>query len=274
MHNETLHNQNFTALILAASRKGPTDAVAQIQDKSHKCLVALNGVAMIERVIREVINTRSINRVYVSIDEPEILQQIPAVAKWIDNNTISIVTSKNNLAASVVAAADSITDPFPMIITAGDNALHTPDLLDFFCKKVSEENCDTYIAMTPAEEILNKYPDGARAFHHFKDGAYSSCNLYAVATEKGLRGAKPFSTGGQFGKKPYRIALGFGIISLILYKLRLLSLRGVARQISKAIKAKTKIILIPWADGPIDVDNTRDYELVSKILSERENTKK
>jgi GTP:adenosylcobinamide-phosphate guanylyltransferase len=273
MDNSTAQDKNYTALILAASRKGPTDAVAQIQNKSHKCLVTLNGVAMIERVISSVINTKNISKVYVSIDNPEVLREISAVSAWIDNKTISVISSKNNLAESVIAAADMINSPFPLIITAGDNALHTPDLLDFFCEKVSEGGGDTYIAMTSAEEILKKYPDGARAFHHFKDGAFSSCNLYAVATEEGLRGAKPFATGGQFGKKPYRIALGFGLLSLILYKLRALSLRGVADRISKAIKAKTEIILIPWAEGPIDVDNANDYKLVSKILVDRERDK-
>ena len=36
------HPKSFNALVLAASRKGPNDAVAQIQKKTHKCLVTIN----------------------------------------------------------------------------------------------------------------------------------------------------------------------------------------------------------------------------------------
>jgi hypothetical protein len=91
-----------------------------------------------------------------------------------------------------------------------------------------------------------------------------------VTNAKGVNGAKPFATGGQFGKKPLRIAKGFGLLSLILYKLQWLTLEGVTKRISKAIKAKTEAVLMPWAEGPIDVDNPKDFALVTKILKQME----
>lgn len=256
----------FTALVLAASRKGPGDAVAQIQNKSHKCLISLNGTAMIERVIQAVVDTKAVTRVFISIEDPEVLREVPKVAAWLDSGVIVPVKSEGNLAESLFSAVKEIPDPYPLIVTAGDNALHTPEMLEHFCGEVSKSDADAFIAMTQAQLILDKYPEGARAFHRLKDGAYSSCNLYAVTSDKGVNGAKPFATGGQFGKKPLRIAKGFGVLSLILYKLQWLTLDGVAKRISKAIKAKTDAVLMPWAEGPIDVDNPKDYALVTKIL--------
>lgn len=262
--------QTFTALVLAASRKGPGDAVAQIQNKSHKCLVSLNGTAMIERVIQTVVDTKAVSRIFVSVEDPAILREVPKVAAWLDSGVIMPVQSLGNLAESVFSAVKEIPDPYPLIITAGDNALHTPDMLEHFCAEMSKSDADAFIAMTQAQLILDKYPEGARAFHRLKDGAYSSCNLYGVTNDKGVNGAKPFATGGQFGKKPMRIAKGFGLFSLILYKLQWLTLDGVAKRISKAIKAKTDAVLMPWAEGPIDVDNPKDYALVTKILKAQE----
>lgn len=260
----------FTALILAASRKGPGDAVAQIQNKSHKCLVSLNGTAMIERVIQTVVDTKAVTRIFISVEDPAVLREIPKVAAWLDSGVIVPVQSLGNLAESVFSAVKEIPDPYPLIITAGDNALHTPEMLEHFCAEVGKSDADAFIGMTQAQLILDKYPEGARAFHRLKDGAYSSCNLYAVNSDKGVNGAKPFATGGQFGKKPLRIAKGFGVFSLILYKLQWLTLEGVAKRISKAIKAKTDAVLMPWAEGPIDVDNPKDYALVTKILKAQE----
>ena len=268
--------KDFTAIILAASRRGPGDQVAQIQHKSHKCLVALNGTAMIQRVIQAVIDTEPVTRIYVSIEDPQVLREVDQVAQWLDDGSIVPIKSEGDLAQSLISAAEQIADPYPMIITAGDNALHTAEMLTHFCTEVNRGNADAYIAMTRAQLILDKYPEGARAFHRLKDDAYSSCNLYAVTSDAGVQGAKPFSTGGQFGKKPWRIAKGFGLLSLILYKLRWLTLDGVVRRISKAVKAKTAAVLMPWAEGPIDVDNPKDYALVTKILKQvegdRENT--
>lgn len=263
-------SKSFTALVLAASRKGPGDAVAQIQNKSHKCLVSLNGTAMIERVIQTVVDAKAITRIFVSIEDPDVLREIPKVAAWLDSGVIVPVKSQGNIAESLFSAVDEIPDPYPLIITAGDNALHTPEMLEHFCSEVGKSDSDAFIGMTQAQLILDKYPEGARAFHRLKDGAYSSCNLYAVHNDKGVNGAKPFATGGQFGKKPMRIANAFGLLSLILYKMQWLTLDGVAARISKAIGAKTDAVLMPWAEGPIDVDNPKDYALVTKILKGQE----
>lgn len=267
------NSQNMTALVLAASRKGTGDAVAQLQGKSHKCLVKLNGTAMIERVLQTVIDTPEIGRVFVSVEDPAILREVPKVAAWLDSGVITPITSKGNLAESLFSAVQDIPNPYPLVITAGDNALHTPEMLSHFCNAVSTTPGDAYIGWARAQLILDKYPEGARAFHRLKDDAYSSCNLYAVTNDKGVNGAKPFATGGQFGKKPLRIAKGFGLLSLILYKLQWLSLEGVTKRMSKAIKAEVRAVLMPWAEGPIDVDNPKDYALVTKILKGLEGDK-
>ena len=262
--------KEFTAIILAASRRGPGDQVAQIQHKSHKCLVTLNGTAMIQRVIQTVIDTEPVTRIYVSIENPQVLRDVDQVAQWLDDGIIVPIKSEGNIAHSLISAAQQIPDPYPLIITAGDNALHTAEMLTHFCTEVYRGDAHAYIAMSRAQLILDKYPEGARAFHRLKDDAYSSCNLYAVTSDAGVQGAKPFSTGGQFGKKPWRIAKGFGLLSLVLYKLQWLTLDGVMRRISKAVKARTAAIMIPWAEGPIDVDNPKDYALVTKILKQME----
>lgn len=256
----------LTALVLAASRKGPGDAVAQIQGKSHKCLITLNGTAMIERVLQTVVDTPEISRIFISIEDANVLREVPKVAAWLDSGMIIPITSQGNIAESLFSAVQDIPDPYPLIVTAGDNALHTPEMLSHFCNEVSQTDADAFFGMARGQLILDKYPEGARAFHRLKDDSYSSCNLYAVTNDKGVNGAKPFATGGQFGKKPMRIAKGFGLLSLILYKMQWLTLDGVTKRISKAIKAKTHVVLMPWAEGPIDVDNPKDYTLVTKIL--------
>ena len=247
--------------------------MAQIQNKSHKCLISLNGMAMIERVIRAVANTEPIKRIYVSIEDPQILREVSQVSDWLDDGTILPIKSEGNLAQSLINAVQQIPEPYPLIFTAGDNALHTSEMLTYFCAKVSGSDADAHMAITRAQLILDKYPKGARAFHRLRDDAYSSCNLYAATNEVGMRGVKPFATGGQFGKKPWRIAKGFGLLTLLLYKIRWLSLAGAMDRISKVIKAKAEAVLMPWAEGPIDVDSPRDFDLVTEILKQVEGDK-
>ena len=53
--------------------------MAQIQGKSHKCLISLNGTAVIERVIQAVVDTPLVTRIFISIDDPAVLR--PAVLR-------------------------------------------------------------------------------------------------------------------------------------------------------------------------------------------------
>jgi hypothetical protein len=260
----------YTALVLAASRRGADDPVAKIQNLSHKCLVKLNGVVMVERVIAAMRATPEIGRIFVSIESPDILRRAPTLAAWIDAGEIVPLASEGNLAHSIAKAAAEIPDAHPLIITTADNALHTHEMLSYFCGQVSASDADVLVAMTPAEAILAKYPGGQRAFHRLKGGAYSSCNLYCMRTTKGAGAARAFATGGQFGKKPERIIKAFGLWSFVLYKLRLVTIDGVMRQISRALGLSVKVSLLPWAEAPIDVDNAKDFALVTKILEQSE----
>ncbi|MBL8644668.1 MAG: nucleotidyltransferase family protein [Rhodospirillaceae bacterium] len=270
METVAMAELKFTALILAASRRGAQDPVAQIQGLSHKCLVTLNGTPMVQRVIDCLRGAKHISRIFVSIEDPAILRTIPAVAAMLDKGEIATVPSEGNLAQSVYKAVAEIDSPFPLVVSAGDNALHTPEMIDHFCGEVAASEADVYVAMTRAQLILDKYPGGQRAFHRLRDEAYSSCNLYCLKTPDGVKAAEAFATGGQFGKKPERIINAFGIWAFILYKLRLVTLDGVMRQISRAMNVTVRKALIPWAEGPIDVDNAKDYALVTQILEARE----
>ena len=129
---------------------------------------------------------------------------------------------------------------------------------------------DGAIGVTPAEHVLAKYPEGNRAFHRFRDGAFSSCNIYALLTPKALDAPRVFNSGGQFGKKPRRLIGAFGLFAFLLYKSRLFTLRTVLEALSRAVGVRTAPVLIPFAEGPIDVDRMQDWELANRIIRERE----
>lgn len=261
-----------TALVLAASRRGAEDTVAKIQGVSHKCLVTLDGVVMLERVVREVLAAKSVGKVYVSIESEELLRSVPALEAMLDRGEIHYVQSADNLYLSVEKGIANIEDPWPMIITTGDNALHTSEMIDHFCSELAAGGADAAVGMTPADVILAAYPDGKRAFHNLKDGGWSSCNLYALTSNKAVMTAKVFEGGGQFGKKPQRIMKAFGAMFMMLYKFKLATIDQLAGMLSQRWKLKVQVIRMPFADAPIDVDNPGDFALTERILQARHTT--
>lgn len=258
-----------TALILAASRRGPADAVAKIQNLSHKCLVVIDGMVMLERVVREIKAASHIGRIFVSIESQEILDSVPALKEMREAGEIHYLPSADNLYQSIEIAAEQIENPWPLVISTGDNALHTSEMVDHFGSEIFKAPIDAAVAMTPASVILEAYPDGKRAFHELKDGGWSSCNLYGLMNAKALVSAKVFEGGGQFGKRPKRIMAAFGLWFMLLYKFKLATIHQLAGLLSRRWGLDLKVVRMPYADAPIDVDNPGDFERTESILKAR-----
>lgn len=259
----------FTALVLAASRMGAQDEVAKLQGVSHKCLVEIDGEVMLERVVNAIDASPHVGRIFVSIESESILREAPGLAAALDSGKIHFVPSADNLFASVTQGIEAIENPYPVLISTGDNALHTTEYIDHFCNAVTASEGDGYVGFTPAQTILDAYPDGKRAFHELKDGGWSSCNIYALMNDKSLRAAKAFETGGQFGKQPRRLLKAMGLAFVIKYRFKLTTLAGLAEHLSRRWNLKLAPVSMPFADAPIDVDNVGDFHRTEAILKKR-----
>ncbi len=258
----------YTTLILAASR-GNLDPLAKAGGVSHKCFIDIAGEPMLRRVVRAVAESGRVSRIVVAIEEASIAEAKQILAPIPGSADIVYIPSMANIGTSVSEVARAVPDSLPLVVTTGDNALHTAEMVRYFCDSLAGLEADTALGLTPAECILEKYPDGNRAFHRFRDGAFSSCNLYALMNERGVSGSRIFNGGGQFGKKPKRLIGAFGIAAFLLYKSRLLKLRTFLKFVSRAIGVKAVPVLMPFAEGPIDVDRMQDWELANKIVAAR-----
>ncbi len=259
----------LTALVLAASRQGFDDPVAKLQNKSHKCLVNIDGIAMIERVVQTLLDSECFERILISIEDERVLQDLNSARRWLKEGTIEVVPSSGNLADSLVSLTKVANQPFPMVITTADNALHTPELVRDFVAAFARGTGDGAVAVTRERTVLAEYPDGEFGFYRFRDGGYSFCNLFGVSQSSGLEAAKVFRTGGQFRKRPWRMLKMFGVLTLILYKWRLLKLDSFARRITRNLGISIDLVLLPYAFGPIDVDNPKTFEFSERTLRER-----
>jgi CMP-N-acetylneuraminic acid synthetase len=260
----------YTALVLAAARGGPRDPLAVAGNVSHKAFIDIAGTPMLRRTVSSVLDCGRVGRVIVSIEDDsraaaeEILRPLGA------SDRIVFVSSTDTIGASVAATTEQYPDSLPLIITTADNALHTPEMVRFFCDALDDVDADGAFGLTPAQYILDKYPGESRAFHRFSDGAFSSCNLYALLTPRSLKAPRTFNSGGQFGKKPWRLIFSFGMIAFLVYKSRRAKLRTFLSFLSRAIGVRTEPVFMPFAEGPIDVDRMQDWELANRIISERE----
>jgi CTP:molybdopterin cytidylyltransferase MocA len=114
-------------LVLAGRRSSTLDPMAEAHGVSHKCVVPVAGVPMIERVFRAVDEAYPDAPVFVSIEDPAIIENLPTVRKLRGQARLETVDAQHNIVDSVTQA--SRTSGFPLIITTADNVLMTAESL-------------------------------------------------------------------------------------------------------------------------------------------------
>ena len=257
----------YTALVLASRRKGEVNPVAEMYGVSHKCIAPVDGVPMVERVVKALEGARHVDEIVISIDEPDVLKGIAVIDEGVAAGRIRCAPAGENLFLSVKAGlADA---KWPAIITTADNVLHTSEIVDYFCEGFDKEGSDVAVAMTDIETVWAKYPQGQRRPHVFRDGAYSNCNLYGLRSPDALIAAKSFQSGGQFRKKRLRVLKEFGVLNFLRYWYGRFSFEDLFRRVSERFKVTVRPVILPFAEAPIDVDNERTEKVAREILVQR-----
>ena len=269
---------HYTAVVLAAHRNQPNDPLADHCDNGNKNFIKIEGRPMIAWVIRALLDAPEIKRVIVSVEDLALMETLTEFAAETSQGRLHAVESHANLYESVSGALAEdplITppqgnqNPYPALITTGDNPLVTPEMISHFINQLQNTNANAAIAMTPADVMRAKYPDGQRRFYRFRNGEYSNCNLYAITQPSALTAAEAFRSGGQFRKKFSRIFRAFGPMAFALYFLRQLSLESAGQRISKGFGVRLRFIEMPFAEACIDVDNERSLRIAQQILAHR-----
>lgn len=260
--------KKVTALIMAGKRSGVLDPLAQRAGVAQKCVVPVLGVPMVERVVKQVAACEHIGAIRIVAHEPDEIAELPTVAALLDEGRLTFAEGKFNIVDSVFSGAEGAD--FPLLITTADNCLVTPEGYSEFITKAFATQSEAAAGLARKEDVIAADPEGQKKFYQFKDGGFSNCNMYWLASQEALSAAEIMRQGGQFVKFPQRIIKAFGLMNLIRFRLGTGSKEKLFEQVSK--RFGFKLFPIELSDGhyAIDVDNERTFEVTERILKRRE----
>ena len=254
------------ALVLAASR-GPDDPLARAYGVRHKCLLEVGGEPMLKRVVRALTETPSVAGISVVIeDETAARQALGPLAE-----DVTFLPPSESAAASVLAALRHEDAFRPALITTGDHALLTAEMVeDFLRARMDCPEADLLVALARREDVSRAYPEVRRTWLAFGRERVTGCNLFLFATPRAVAAARFWRRVEKDRKRPWRIARAFGVWPL----LRLLVFRPGVRTAFRIAGARLGIAACPvflrQPEAAIDVDKPDDLELARRILTERQ----
>jgi CTP:molybdopterin cytidylyltransferase MocA len=256
----------FNAVVLAGDRR-PDDPVAATAGVAAKCLTPIGGSPMVVRVVHALEQSRRVQAILMCGPAAETLAGSPELRLMVSEGRVRWIGPERSPAASAVAALAALPADEPVLLTTGDHPLLSPDMVRHFLDQASASSCDVAVALAPHEVVQRAYPQTRRTVLKFTDGRFCGCNLFAFLSSRGRAMAPVWRQVEDQRKKPIRVVGLVGWGAMALYALRMLSLAGAVRRISRQTGVAAGVVSMPFAEAAIDVDSVADLELARAIVA-------
>jgi GTP:adenosylcobinamide-phosphate guanylyltransferase len=254
----------WSAVVLAAGR-GADDPMAKAYGVTHKCSVAVAGTPMLKRVINALRESEAVGTIAISVEDAGLIRRVMNGSAAGLDFTASAASAPQSAKLAIERGGH-----YPVLLTTGDHALLTAEMIDFFCAEAQATGADFCVGLARAETILKAYPDTKRTFFAFGQDRVSACNLFAVMNPKGLAILDRWHYLEALRKKPWRLVAAFGAPILLRFLFGRLSLADAFQAISRRYGLIARPVYLPFAEAAIDVDKPADKELAERILQTRE----
>lgn len=244
----------WNALILAGSRQGAQDPIAELSHVSHKALAPIAGRAMIDYVLEALHKVPEIKNIAVSIEPTTLI--IPDGAVRLE--------AEPSPALSVLAGLEKLGTP--LFVTTADNPLIDPSVVSLFLNQVRQQSLDVAAGVSLRHFVEQAGNPARRTYLRFSDGDMSGCNLFAFQTKNGSKAATFWRRLETDRKKPWQMASKIGPGILFRYLFKRLDSQSATHAISKKIGCTTGLITIDNIYAAHDVDKPDDLVFVERHL--------
>ncbi len=256
------------ALVLAGTRQGEPDVIAEAAGASCKALAPVGGQPMIERPLAVLLQSGRIAGIDAALPvHADVAAEAPRLAGWLDERVVRRVEAASSPARTVRAALDRLPVDDWLLVTTADHALLDAAVLDQFTERCDASGIDAFAALLPLEILEAAYPDMRRTGLKLRDGRFSGCNLFLLRNGHAGRALVSFWMRLEtLRKSPLRMAMTLGPAAVMGYGLRLLSLNGALNIIGRRTGARLAPAILDIPEAAIDVDSLPDLAFVENVL--------
>jgi len=252
----------YTAVIMAGTRGG-SELIAAGAGVSHKCLVEVDGRAMLLRVLETLESSPWVGHIVLCVESG--FEAPPFVARRLSEGSLQRLEAAGSPAASAGRACAELGGALPLLIVTGDHPLLSADMLAHFCKDAIGAG-DVAVGVARAALVQARYPESTRTLLRFSDGPYCGCNMFALNTPAAARATAFWIRLESDRKRPWRLVRMLGVRALAAYLGGRLTLAAAMDEISRKLDLEANAIEMPFAEAAIDVDKPADLVLVQSIL--------
>ena len=251
----------WTAVVLAASR-GADDPMARHAGVLHKATIEVGGVPMLRRVVQALADSGRIGAIHVVIDDEDAARRAlgPALAE-----RVRLLKPAASASASVLKAVKAAGRAWPMLVTTGDLPFLSATAVRDFLSAAEASAAALVIALARREDVLAAFPTIQRTWMRLGGESVTSCNMFALKGESALAAVRFWQRAEKDRKRPWRIALSFGLLALVRLLLSRAGARAVVAEAGRRLGTTADAVFVDDPRLAIDVDKPSDLALARQV---------
>ena len=269
----------FESIILAGERPGGSK-LSQAFNVSASVMVPVAGKPALAHVIDAIKASSGVNCGIICGPTAVIVANDPDLQSVLRDSNHQWLEQATGPASSALLALQK-SDHYPKLLTAGDHALLGSEIITDFCQQASSKasaeheaespgehsGYDFVIGLVPYELVKAAWPFSKRTVLKFSDGEFCGSNLFAVINSQGRNALAFWQQAEADRKQPWKIARRFGLMALLRYLFRRLSLDTALQSLSGLAGCRIGFVQLDYARAAVDVDSVEDQQLAERILS-------
>jgi GTP:adenosylcobinamide-phosphate guanylyltransferase len=265
----TIPQKKFAAVVLAADR-GPGDPVAKAAGVPCKSLTPVHGIPMVFRVVNALDAAQQVDAIHLCGPPETIVNRTRGLIDLISSGKVKWHANQQTPSTSAYHVLKSLPADVPVLLTTADHALLNARIVDYFCSQARATSCDVVIGIARHEVVLKAYPQTRRTATRLRDGTYCGCNLFAFQTPRARLAAEFWRQVEQQRKSPLRVIRVLGWVAVTRYLAGRLSLDEALKRVSRRLGFRGGAVILPFAEAAVDVDSVDDWQLVERIIAQRQ----
>jgi CTP:molybdopterin cytidylyltransferase MocA len=254
----------FTAVILAADRSAH-DPLLAATGACCKAMVRIDGVPMLERVVKALTSSERVGDIVVSGAQDQQVADSRYLSEALARGAVRWTRPQNSPSDSAYQAMKGLPANVPVLVTTADHPLLRADIVDDFLRRSVATGADVGVGLTDYASIKARFPAAKKTVTRFRDGGYCGCNLFTFMTPASHRVAAAWRRVEQQRKNPLRIIRQLGWWSVLRYLLGRMTLDGALGELSQRLSVAIAAVHLPYPEAAIDVDSIADQQLVEGI---------
>lgn len=257
----------FRSIILAGERPGGS-ALGHAFNIPASVLVPVAGKPCLQHVIDAIKDSKQAQGGVIVGPTADILEQSATFQELLQDPYFQWLAPATGPASSALLGLEKLNH-YPTLLTAGDHALLTGEIVDDFCTQAQAAGSshDFIIGFVPYELVKATWPESRRTILKFSNGYFCGSNLFTALNPNGMKALSFWRQAEADRKHPWRIARRFGPMALLRYLLKRLTLDEALQALSKASGCSIAYVKLEHARAAVDVDSVEDQQLAERVLS-------